>query len=113
MHRIPFWILIYPKRFENGTHCVPYNKTCLKMNPSDTQSKSCPALLITAPGSNHGKTTVTAALARYHVNQGRKVRVFKTGPDFLDPMLLEHACHQPVYNLDLWLTGETECRRLL
>ena len=83
------------------------------MKSSNTQSKSCPALLITAPGSNHGKTTVTAALARYHVNKGRKVRVFKTGPDFLDPMILEHASHQPVYNLDLWLTGETECRRLL
>jgi cobyrinic acid a,c-diamide synthase len=69
--------------------------------------------LIAAPGSNHGKTTITAALARYHVNQGRKVRVFKTGPDFLDPMILEHACGQPVYQLDLWLAGETECRRLL
>ncbi len=83
------------------------------MNPSNTQSQPCPALLITAPGSNHGKTTVTAALARYHVNQGRKVRVFKTGPDFLDPMILEHACGQPVYQLDLWLVGAIECQRLL
>ncbi len=83
------------------------------MNSSDSTSKFCPALLITAPGSNHGKTTVTAALARYHVNQGRKVRVFKTGPDFLDPMILEQASGQPVYNLDLWLVGATECQRLL
>lgn len=83
------------------------------MTFSDSQSSRCPALLITAPGSNHGKTTVTAALARYHVNQGRKVRVFKTGPDFLDPMILEHACGQPVYQLDLWLAGKTECQRLL
>jgi cobyrinic acid a,c-diamide synthase len=73
----------------------------------------CPALFITAPGSNHGKTTITAALARYHVEQGRKVRVFKSGPDFLDPMILERACGQPVYQLDLWMMGETECRRLL
>jgi len=56
---------------------------------------------------------VTAALARYHANQGRKVRVFKTGPDFLDPMILEHACGQPVYQLDLWLAGAAECLRLL
>jgi len=83
------------------------------MKSSDTQLQPCPALLITAPGSNHGKTTITAALARYHVNQGRKVRVFKTGPDFLDPMILEHACGQPVYQLDLWLAGASECRRLL
>ena len=83
------------------------------MTFSDSHSRRCPALFITAPGSNHGKTTVTAALARYHVNQGRKVRVFKTGPDFLDPMILEQACGQPVYQLDLWLAGESECRRLL
>ena len=75
------------------------------------QTRHCPALFISAPGSNHGKTTVTAALARYHVNQGRKVRVFKTGPDFLDPMILERASGEPVYQLDLWLAGEAECRR--
>ncbi len=73
----------------------------------------CPALMISAPGSNHGKTTVTAALARFHTSKGRKVRVFKAGPDFLDPMIHERASGQPSYQLDLWLAGETECRRLL
>ncbi len=73
----------------------------------------CPALFISAPGSHHGKTTITAALARYHVNQGRKVRVFKTGPDFLDPMVLETASGHTVYQLDLWLAGKTDCQRLL
>ena len=77
------------------------------------QKAFCPALFLSAPGSNHGKTTITAALARYHVSQGRKVRVFKAGPDFLDPMILEQACGQPVYQLDLWMMGENECRRLL
>ncbi len=77
------------------------------------QTRHCPALFISAPGSNHGKTTVTAALARYHVNQGRKVRVFKTGPDFLDPMILQRASGQPVYQLDLWLAGEAACRRMV
>lgn len=76
-------------------------------------TRRCPALLISAPGSNHGKTLVTAALARFHTDQGRKVRVFKVGPDFLDPMILERACGQPVYQLDLWLAGEAECRRLV
>jgi cobyrinic acid a,c-diamide synthase len=75
-------------------------------------TQRCPALFISAPGSNHGKTTVTAALARFHADQGREVRVFKTGPDFLDPMILERACSRPVYQLDLWLAGEAECRRL-
>lgn len=74
---------------------------------------SCPALLITAPASGQGKTTFTAALARYHRNQGRKVRVFKTGPDFLDPMILERASGHPVYQLDLWMVGEEACKQLL
>ena len=73
----------------------------------------CPALLIAAPASGQGKTTVTAGLARLHARQGRKVRVFKTGPDFLDPMVLEKASGAPVYNLDLWMGGASHCRRLL
>lgn len=73
----------------------------------------CPALLIAAPASGQGKTLVTAALARLHVQQGRRVRVFKCGPDFLDPMILAQASGQPVYQLDLWMVGEVECRRLL
>ncbi|WP_312912082.1 cobyrinate a,c-diamide synthase [Stutzerimonas nitrititolerans] len=76
-------------------------------------SRSCPALLIAAPASGQGKTTVTAALARLHVRQGKRVRVFKCGPDFLDPMILARASGGPVYQLDLWMVGEEESRRLL
>lgn len=68
--------------------------------------RSCPVLLVSAPASGQGKTTATAALARWHVQQGRRVRVFKTGPDFLDPMVLARACGQPVWQLDLWMAGE-------
>ena len=74
---------------------------------------TCPALLLGAPASGQGKTTVTAGLARYHRNQGRSVRVFKTGPDFLDPMILERASGQPVHQLDLWMVGERDCKALL
>ncbi|RRV15861.1 cobyrinate a,c-diamide synthase [Pseudomonas saudiphocaensis] len=76
-------------------------------------SRNCPALLIAAPASGQGKTTVTAALARLHARQGKRVRVFKCGPDFLDPMILARASGQPVYQLDLWMVGEEESRRLL
>lgn len=76
-------------------------------------SRHCPAVLIAAPASGQGKTTVTAALARLHRNQGRSVRVFKCGPDFLDPMILERASGAPVYQLDLWMVGADESRRLL
>jgi cobyrinic acid a,c-diamide synthase len=76
-------------------------------------TRTCPGLLISAPASGSGKTTVTAALARQQRNAGRRVRVFKTGPDFLDPMILERASGNPVYQLDLWMAGEAHCRQLL
>jgi cobyrinic acid a,c-diamide synthase len=75
--------------------------------------RRCPALLISAPASGQGKTTVTAALAAFHCSQGRRVRVFKTGPDFIDPTILEKASGHPVYQLDLWMGGEAHCRELL
>lgn len=71
---------------------------------------SVPAALISAPASGQGKSMVTAALARLHHNLGRRVRVFKHGPDYLDPMILEKASGQPVYQLHPWMTGEAECR---
>lgn len=70
----------------------------------------CHAALISAPGSGQGKSMVTAALARLHRNAGRKVRVFKHGPDYLDPMVQEVASGAPVYQLHPWMTGEAECR---
>ncbi|MGZ4958751.1 MAG: cobyrinate a,c-diamide synthase [Methylomonas sp.] len=77
------------------------------------QIRHCPAMLISAPASGQGKTTVTAALAYFHRSQNRKVRVFKTGPDFIDPQILSFASGHPVYQLDLWMMGEAHCRELL
>ena len=73
----------------------------------------CKALLISAPSSGSGKTSVTAAIARWHTRQGMKVRVFKTGPDYLDPMVLQRASGHPVYQLDLFMGGLAHCRALL
>jgi len=70
-------------------------------------------VMVAAMSSGQGKTTVTAALARRLHKLGKRVRVFKCGPDFVDPMLLESACGAPVYNLDLWMVGRDECRRRL
>jgi cobyrinic acid a,c-diamide synthase len=41
------------------------------------------------------------------------VRVFKCGPDFLDPYWHQLASGAPVYQLDLWMTGEADCRQRL
>ncbi|WP_114968764.1 cobyrinate a,c-diamide synthase [Rhodoferax ferrireducens] len=73
----------------------------------------CPAILIAAPASGQGKTTVAAALARLHTRQGRNVRVFKCGPDFLDPYWHTLASGSPVHQMDLWMTGEADCRARL
>jgi len=69
---------------------------------------SCPALFVAAPASGQGKTTVVAALARLHARQGRKVRVFKCGPDFLDPQIHAIASGSSCYNVDLWMCGEAD-----
>jgi cobyrinic acid a,c-diamide synthase len=77
------------------------------------RARHCPALLVGAPASGQGKTTATAALARRWRDQGLAVRVFKAGPDFLDPTLLEQASGAPVHQLDLWMGGEAHGRELL
>ena len=74
---------------------------------------SCPAILVAAPASGQGKTTITAALARLHTRAGRRVRAFKSGPDFLDPFWLALATGHPAHNLDLWMTGEADAQARL
>ncbi len=78
-----------------------------------SDSVSCPALFLAAPASGEGKTTITAALARYLKNQGKVVRVFKTGPDYLDPQILEQASGEAVEQLDMWMAGEAYCQQKL
>ena len=76
-------------------------------------ARQCPAVLVSAPASGQGKTSVTAALARWHARQGRRVAVFKTGPDFLDPMVLGCAAGAPAYQLDSWMGGEVDVQARL
>lgn len=73
----------------------------------------CPALLFAAPASGSGKTSLVAALARLHTRQERRVKVFKCGPDFLDPQIHAVASGQPCDNLDLWICGEDDIRARL
>lgn len=76
-------------------------------------ASTCSAILVAAPASGQGKTTVACALARLHARQGRRVRVFKCGPDFLDPYWLALASGAPVHQLDLWMTGQDDCAQRL
>ncbi|MCG8535778.1 MAG: cobyrinate a,c-diamide synthase [Pseudomonadales bacterium] len=77
------------------------------------QTATGPAIFLAAPASGQGKTTLTAALARLLKRQGKVVRVFKTGPDYLDPQILEQASGQPVEPLDMWMAGEEYCQQKL
>ncbi|MDA8258668.1 MAG: cobyrinate a,c-diamide synthase [Betaproteobacteria bacterium] len=65
-------------------------------------------LFVGAPASGQGKTSIVAGLARLHARQGRRVRIFKCGPDFLDPMIHAAASGRPCENLDLWMCGEDD-----
>ncbi|MFK7938014.1 MAG: cobyrinate a,c-diamide synthase [Roseovarius sp.] len=59
-------------------------------------------LIIAAPSSGAGKTTVTLALLRLLSRQGLAVRGAKSGPDYIDPRFHEAACGAPCPNLDAW-----------
>ena len=69
-------------------------------------------LIIAAPSSGAGKTTVTLALLRLLSRQGIAVRGAKSGPDYIDPRFHEAACGAPCFNLDAWAMGPDRLRDL-
>ncbi len=64
--------------------------------------KSPRAILVTAPTSDAGKTTVTLGLLRLLKQRGIAVRSAKSGPDYIDPTYHLSACKNPCVNLDAW-----------
>ena len=59
-------------------------------------------IIIAAPSSGSGKTTVTVGLLRLLAREGWTVRCAKSGPDYIDAGFLEAACDAPCTNLDAW-----------
>lgn len=65
-----------------------------------------PRVVVAAPATGQGKTTVATGLMAAAVAAGQAVSGHKVGPDYIDPGYHALACGRPGRNLDPHLVGE-------
>ena len=69
-------------------------------------------VILSAPSSGAGKTTVTLGLLHALSRNGIQVRGAKSGPDYIDPRFHEAACGVPCLNLDAWAMSAERVKAL-
>lgn len=70
-----------------------------------------PRIMLAAPASGSGKTTITCGLIRAFLNRGFGLSSFKCGPDYIDPMFHKYVLGVSGGNLDSFFLEEDEVRR--
>ena len=69
-------------------------------------------IMIAAPKSGSGKTTITCGLLQAFKDAGKNVISYKCGPDYIDPMFHQKVIDVPAKNLDTFFTDEETTRKL-